>query len=165
MISISCPIYYFGQWPPLFWFKSCGSNQGAQCFFPIRFRANVACIHPLGFQSNNNLFPTLAQPFVFDFWPSPGSRTPIQKGYVHHWDAQLVTSRLTTLLVCDVYVILTSRCTECRFFESHHIITSLPSQIASVPLHAAEPLVRSMADSKLARTDVGDCVQCVMTSG
>ena len=54
----------------------------AQCFFPICFQVNVACIRPLGFQSDINLFPTLAQPFVFDFWPRPDSIIPMQKSYV-----------------------------------------------------------------------------------
>ena len=53
------------------------SSQGALCFFPICSRVNVACIHALGFQSNSNLFPTLAQPFVFDFWLWPGCKIPM----------------------------------------------------------------------------------------
>ena len=66
-VFLSRAISYFGQRPRLF-----ASNQGAQCFFPICFCVNVACMHPLRFQSNSNLFPTLAQPFVFDLWPWPG---------------------------------------------------------------------------------------------
>ena len=73
-VFLSRPIYYFGQQPRLF-----ASNQGAQCFFPICFCVNVACMHPLRFQSNSNLFPTLAQPFVFDFWPWPGCKITMLK--------------------------------------------------------------------------------------
>ena len=46
------------------------------------------CLHSssglpvIGIQSNNNLFPTLAQPVVFEFWPRPDSRIPMQKAYV-----------------------------------------------------------------------------------
>ena len=53
--------------------------RGAQCVFPICFCVNVACIHPLGFRSNGNLFPTLAQPCVSGFMPRPDSRIPMLK--------------------------------------------------------------------------------------
>ena len=68
------PIYYFGQLPRLF-----ASNQVAQCFCSTCFHAIFACIHPLGFQFHNNLFSTLVQPFVFDFWPRPGCKIPMLK--------------------------------------------------------------------------------------
>jgi len=48
---------------------------------PTCFCAIFAYIHPLGFQSNSNLFPTPVQPFVFDFWPWPGCKIPMQKSY------------------------------------------------------------------------------------
>ena len=53
--------------------------RGAQCVFPICFCVNVACIHPLGFRSNSNLFPTLAQPCVSGFMPHPDGRIPMLK--------------------------------------------------------------------------------------
>ena len=68
-VFLSRAIFYFGQRPRLF-----ASNQGAQGCFPICFCVNDACIHPLRFQSNSNLFSTLVQPFVFGFWPWPGCK-------------------------------------------------------------------------------------------
>ena len=53
--------------------------RGAQCVFPICFCVNVACIHPLGFRSNGNLFPTLAQPCVSGFTPRPDGIIPMLK--------------------------------------------------------------------------------------
>ena len=75
-VALSHAVHYFVPPPWLF-----ASNQGSQCFFPICFGVNVACIHPLRSQSNGNLFPTLAQPFVFYLLPWPRCRIPMQKIY------------------------------------------------------------------------------------
>ena len=50
--------------------------------FPVVLVSMLLAFLLLGFQSNSNLFPTLALPFVFDFWSCPDSRIPMQKAYV-----------------------------------------------------------------------------------